>query len=154
MREIVRAVSEICGRERVGLRISPTNTHHDMSDADPETLFFTLAAGLNDIGPVYLHVVEGATPPGAPQLPFDYRKLRSIFSGIYIANNGYTLERANQALAEGRADMFSFGRLFVANPDLVDRFRTGVPMNALRTDGLYDGDERGYIDYPVLASVS
>ena len=79
--EVMRAVAEVCGRERVGIRISPTNTHHDMSDSDPETLFFTAVSGLNGIGPVYLHVVEGATPPGAPQFPFNYRKLRSLFRG-------------------------------------------------------------------------
>ncbi|MGZ5897533.1 MAG: oxidoreductase, partial [Xanthobacteraceae bacterium] len=152
--EVVRAVSEICGRERVGLRISPTNTHHNMSDADPETLYFTLATGLNDIRPVYMHVVEGATPPGAPQLPFDYRKLRSIFRGIYIANNGYTLERVRRALAEGSADMFAFGRLFIANPDLVERLRIGAPLNELQTDALYEGDARGYVDYPAMESVA
>jgi N-ethylmaleimide reductase len=150
--EVMRAVSEVCGRERTGLRISPTNTHHNMSDADPESLYFTLASGLNDIGPVYMHVVEGATPPGAPQLPFDYRKLRAIFRGVYIANNGYTLERAREALAEDRADMFAFGRLYISNPDLVERFRTRAPMNAIDADSLYEGDAHGYTDYPASAS--
>ena len=148
--EIARGVAKVCGRERVGLRVSPTNTHHDMSDSDPEALYLTLATGLNDIGPVYLHVVEGATPPGAPQLPFDYDRLRRTFRGNYIANNGYTLERARHALATGHADLVAFGRLYVANPDLVERLRRGAPLNPLRSEGLYDGDMHGYIDYPTL----
>jgi N-ethylmaleimide reductase len=151
MWEVIRAVAGVCGRERVGVRISPTNTHHDMRDSDPESLFFTAVSGLNDIGPVYLHVVEGATPPGAPQFAFDYRKLRSLFAGTYIANHGYTLERADDALRDGHADMFAFGRLYIANPDLVERFRTGAPFNNLDTNTLYDGGARGYTDYPFLA---
>jgi N-ethylmaleimide reductase len=151
MWEVMRAVAGVCGRERVGVRISPTNTHHDMRDSNPESLFFTAVSGLNDIGPVYLHVVEGATPPGAPQFAFDYRKLRSLFAEIYIANHGYTLERADDALRDGHADMFAFGRLYIANPDLVERFRTGAPFNNLDTNTLYDGGARGYTDYPFLA---
>jgi N-ethylmaleimide reductase len=151
MWEVMRAVAAECGRERVGVRISPTNTHHNMSDSDPETLFFAAVSGLDEIAPVYLHVVEGATPRGAPQIPFDYRKLRTLFRGTYIANFDYTLERARAALAAGHADMFAFGRLYIANPDLVERFRTGAPLNALDTDTLYDGGARGYTDYPFLA---
>jgi N-ethylmaleimide reductase len=150
--EVMRAIVKACGRERVGVRISPTNTHHEMHDSDPEALFFTAVAGLNEIGPVYLHVVEGATPPGAPQYPFNYRKLRPLFRGTCIANNGYTLERARAALAEHRADMFAFGRLYIANPDLAERFRDGAPLNAPNPDTLYVGGAHGYIDYPFAAA--
>src|SRR5262245_53441347 len=91
--EVTRAVVEVCGQDRTGIRISPTNTHHNMQDSDPERLFFAAISGLRDIGLdelAYLHVVEGTTPPGARQLPFDYRALRRLFGGTYIANNGYT----------------------------------------------------------------
>jgi N-ethylmaleimide reductase len=152
MWEVLRAVTEECGRDRVGARISPTNPHHEMIDSDPEQLFLTAVAGLNDIAPVYLHVVEGATAPGASQIAFDYRKLRSLFRGTYIANNGYTRERALQALAERTADMFAFGRFYVANPDLVERLRVGASLNALDPETLYDGGARGYTDYPPLAA--
>ena len=151
MWEVLRAVAQECGRDRVGVRISPTNPHHDMVDSDPETLFFTAVAGLNEIAPVYLHVVEGATAPGAPPIPFDYRKLRSLFDGIYIANNGYTRERALQALGERTADMFAFGRFYVANPDLAERLCVGASLNALNPETLYNGGVRGYTDYPPLA---
>jgi N-ethylmaleimide reductase len=153
MWEVLRAVADECGCDRVGVRISPTNPHHDMIDSDPEALFFTAVAGLNDIAPAYLHVVEGATAPGAPQIPFDYRKLRSLFRGTYIANNGYTRERAAQALAERTADMFAFGRFYVANPDLVERLRIDACLNALDPETLYDGGARGYTDYPPLAAI-
>ncbi len=152
MWEVLRAVAQECGRDRVGVRISPTNPHHDMADSDPESLFFTAVAGLNDIAPVYLHVVEGATAPGAAQIRFDYGKLRSLFSGIYIANNGYTGERAAQALAHRTADMFAFGRFYVANPDLVERLRVGARLNPVDPETLYDGGVRGYTDYPLLAT--
>ena len=95
-------------------------------------------------------MVEGATPSGAPQFPFNYGKLRSLFRGTYIANNGYSLERASAALAEVRADMFAFGRLYIANPDLVERFRSGAPLNAPDPATLYDGGARGYTDYPFV----
>ena len=135
------------------MRISPTNPHHEMFDSDPEKLFLTAVDGLNDIAPVYLHVVEGATAPGAPQVPFDYNKLRSLFRGTYIANNGYTREHATQALAEHTADLFAFGRFYVANPDLVERLRVGAALNMLDPETLYDGGARGYTDYPPLAAV-
>jgi N-ethylmaleimide reductase len=152
MWEVLAAVAEEFGHDRIGVRISPTNPHHDMSDSDPETLFSTAVAGMNDIAPMYLHVVEGATAPGVPQIAFDYRKLRSLFRGTYIANNGYTRERAAQALAEHTADMFAFGRFYVANPDLVERLRVGASLNALDPETLYDGGARGYTDYPLLAT--
>jgi len=152
MLEVLRAVAQECGCDRVGVRISPTNPHHDMVDSDPENLFSTAVAGLNDIAPVYLHVVEGATAPGAAQIPFDYGKLRALFSGIYIANNGYTCERAVEALAQHTADMFAFGRFYVANPDLVERLRVGACLNPFDPETLYDGGVRGYTDYPLLAT--
>jgi N-ethylmaleimide reductase len=149
--EVVSAVCGVYGRERVGLRISPTNPYGDMADSDPATLYATLVAGLNEIGPAYLHMVEGSTDPNAVQAPFDYRKLSAQFEGLIIANNGYTLERARSALAEGHADLISFGRLYVANPDLVERLRAGGPFNPLNTADLYQGAARGYVDYPTLA---
>jgi N-ethylmaleimide reductase len=154
MWEVTRVVAEVCGQERTGIRISPTNTHHNMQDSDPERLFLAAISGLRDIGLdglAYLHVVEGATPPDAPQLPFDYRALRRLFGGTYIANNGYTPERANDAVSEGHADLVAFGKLYVANPDLVERLRAGASLNSPDLATLYDGGAHGYTDYPLLA---
>jgi len=147
--EIMRAVAGVFGPERVGIRVSPNNSYHDMKDSDPERLYATLAAGLNDIGIVYLHVVEGATND-FPEPPFDFAALRKSFRGRYIANNKYDLARANAAIAQGHADLISFGRLYVANPDLVERLRAGGPFNPLNTEHLYAGEAPGYVDYPML----
>ena len=78
----------------------------------------------------------------------DYRILRNTFAGPYIANNGYDLESANAAIAGGAADLVAFGVPFLANPDLIDRFRYGLPLNEADRDTFYGGDETGYTDYP------
>jgi N-ethylmaleimide reductase len=149
--EILEAVAQVFGRERVGIRVSPTNPYNGMGDPDPALLYATLARGLNDIGIVYMHVVEGASNPGLVAESFDFPALRKSFRGRYIANNGYDLARANAALAEGHADLISFGRLFVANPDLVHRLRIGGPFNPINNEHLYAGYIEGYLDYPALA---
>jgi N-ethylmaleimide reductase len=148
--EILQAVAQVFGRERVGIRVSPTNPYNGMGDPDPALLYATLAEGLNDIGIVYMHVVEGATNPDLKAEPFDFQALRKAFRGRYIANNGYDLARANAALAQGHADLISFGRLFVANPDLVHRLRVGGPFNQINHEHLYAGYLEGYLDYPAL----
>jgi N-ethylmaleimide reductase len=96
----------------------------------------------------YLHVVEGDMMTG--QRALDYRQLKRRFEGPYMANNGYDFERASAALREGAADLVSFGKLFLANPDLPERFALGAPLNAPDPDTFYGGDERGYTDYPSL----
>ena len=75
---------------------------------------------------------------------------RKAFSGAYIANNGYTRDLAIDAVSAGRADLVAFGRPFIANPDLVERLRTGAPLNELDRATLYGGGEKGYTDYPTL----
>src|SRR4029079_8536994 len=149
--EILEAVAQVFGRARVGIRVSPTNPYNGMGDPDPALLYATLANGLNDVGIVYMHVVEGATHPDLKTEPFDFQALRKAFRGRYIANNGYDLARANAALAAGHADLISFGRLFVANPDLVHRLRVGGPFNPINNEHLYAGYIEGYLDYPALA---
>ena len=80
----------------------------------------------------------------------DYRALRQRFKGTYIANNGYNFELARDAIAFGRADLVSIGKLFIANPDLVERFRAHAPLNEPDPATFYGGNEKGYIDYPAL----
>jgi N-ethylmaleimide reductase len=80
------------------------------------------------------------------------QKLRRAFNGVYMANNGYDLEMAIQARAENLADIVAFGRLYIANPDLVERFKTGAPLAKLDPATLYGGDAHGYIDYPALTA--
>jgi N-ethylmaleimide reductase len=106
---------------------------------------------LNRQGLAYLHVVEGETGGARDSLPFDYPALRQRFDGAWMANNGYDRAMAMQAVASGEADLVSFGRLFIANPDLLARFRADAPLNPLMPQAtLYGGGAHGYTDYPTL----
>jgi len=148
--EAVDAVVGVWGRDRVGVRISPTNpTGYEIADSDPEKLFSCVVDGLEKIGIAFLDVVEGNTSEPVDEVHMDFGELRSRFSGVYIANNRHTYESGNAAIASGRADMISFGRPFIANPDLVRRFRLGVPLNPLNRANLYDLGASGYLDYPL-----
>jgi N-ethylmaleimide reductase len=119
-----------------------------MRDADPQTTFNYVAKALSGKGLGYLHVVEGDMITGVRTL--DYRQIRDRFDGCYMANNGYDKARAEAALAENAADMVSFGKPFLANPDLVARYRQDAELNTPDPETFYGGNEKGYIDYPTL----
>ena len=118
--EVVDAVSAAVGAQRTGVRISPQNTQSDIVDSNPQTLFNYVAEQLSGKGLAYLHIVEGDTS-GLAVPPFDYKNLKRQFGGLVIANNGFDKKRANEAIADGRADLIAFGKPFIANPDLVIR---------------------------------
>jgi len=99
-------------------------------------------------------VVEGATGGPRDASPFDYGSLRRRFKNTYIGNNGYDLALASAQLAEGKADLFAFGRPFISNPDLVERLKTGVPLASLSPETLYGGGAAGYTDYPSLTETN
>ncbi|MGO1120030.1 alkene reductase [Rhodovibrionaceae bacterium A322] len=147
--EVVAAASSVFGSGRVGVRISPTGTFNDMSDSDPETLFSYLVEQLNHHHLAYLHVVEDF--PGIEGAPFDFSKLKALFSGLYIANGNYDLPKADQAVVDEKADLVAFGRPFIANPDLVARFAQQAPLNEPDPSTFYGGDAKGYTDYPSLS---
>lgn len=149
--EVAEAVCEIWGRDRVGVRLSPTSpSNYRLSDSDPQAIFRAALSALDALGICYVAVVEGSSNQLAPTCELDWARLRSLFRGRYIANNGYTRDRAEAALAQGRADLISFGRLYIANPDLVRRFELEAPLNALDEANIYSPDHRGYTDYPCL----
>ncbi|MDO9710818.1 alkene reductase [Paracraurococcus lichenis] len=148
--EVTEAVTQVWGGDRVGVRISPASPANDIADSNPQALFGYAVEQLNRFGLAYLHVVEGATGGPRDVIPFDFLALRRAFNGAYMANNGYDLALAQQVLREDRADLIAFGRPFIANPDLVERLRTGAPLNELDRNTLYGGDAKGYIDYPAL----
>jgi N-ethylmaleimide reductase len=152
--EATRAVVEEIGAERTGIRISPVTPANDVSDGDPQALFNYVVEKLNDLGLLFIHVIEGATGGARDFLPFDYAALRQRFSGTYIANNGYTLELAEEAVASGHADLIAFGKLFIANPDLVDRLRANAELNDPDKATFYGGTEKGYTDYPPLQTAA
>ncbi|MCP2317124.1 N-ethylmaleimide reductase [Nocardia amikacinitolerans] len=146
LNEILDAVCTVWPARRVGVRLTPENGFNSMSDSDPQRHFEYIADQLNPRGLAYLHVLEGDMTTTARTV--DYHALRAAFAGTYIANNGYDLERAQHAIRAGHADLVAFGTPFVANPDLVRRYREGLPLALPDRDTFYTGGDTGYIDYP------
>lgn len=146
--EVAHAVAEAIGGDRVGIRLSPFNTFNDLPEPDdPAELdeqYAMLARALR--GLLYVHLV---TTPHA-QFPATARRIRDAFGGPIILNGGFELASAEDALRAGRADLISFGRPFIANPDLVRRFETGAALAAPRPETFYTPGPQGYVDYPTL----
>ena len=150
--EVVRAVAAEIGAERTGVRLSPTTPASDAYDSNPQPLFERAVERLDAIGHLaFVHVIEGATGGPRDNIPFDYAALRAKFRGPWIANNGYDKDSAEAAIASGYADVIAFGRAFIANPDLVERLRFGVPLSEFNPDTLYGGGAEGYTDYPSVS---
>jgi N-ethylmaleimide reductase len=149
--EVAEAVVKVWGGDRVGIRLSPLTKFADIGDSNPEPVYLSLIDQLNPLGLAYIHVIEGDTggdrhPPGS----FDLQKLRRTFRGLYIANNGYTLDLALEARAKYLADLVCFGKPFISNPDLVERLKAGATLAVPDQTTFYAGDAKGYIDYPAL----
>ena len=149
--EVVDAVAKVWPASRVGVRIAPVSPANDIADSNPAAIFGHLAAKLSERKIGYIHVVEGATQGDRNIAPFDWAALRRGFSGAYIANNGYTREMADEALAAGAVDLVAFGRLFIANPDLVERLRRGAELATGDRATFFGGGAHGYTDYPALS---
>ena len=146
--EVTEAVAGVFGADRVGVRLSPTGDYNDMSDSDPLSTFGYAAGELGRFGLAYLHVVApGAWDPSTREHQIA-RTLRERFGGRFILNGGFNRETGNQVISEGLADLVSFGSLFLANPDLPERFAEGAPLNTPDRSTFYGGTEKGYIDYP------
>jgi N-ethylmaleimide reductase len=151
--EVTRAVADIWGADRVGVRLSPlTMSAGDTPlDSDPMGTYGTLAERLGGLGLAYLHCIEGQTRGDNAKDAFDFQALRRAFGGQYIANNGYDRDKALAAMAEGHADMIAFGRPFIGNPDLPERLRRNAPLVQASHEVFYGGGAKGYIDFPALA---
>ena len=152
--EVTEAVVSVWGGERVGIRLSPSGTFNSMSDSNPAALFSYVASALNRFGLAYLHIVEprldGNTTLEVNTGGLSVGYFRPIFKGMLIAAGGYDRELGNAVLASGDADLVAYGRLYIANPDLPERFAANAPLNKPDRDTFYGGDEKGYIDYPSL----
>jgi N-ethylmaleimide reductase len=152
--EVTKACAGAIGADRLGVRISPVSAANDSRDSAPQPLFNHVVEGLNPLGLAYVHVVEGDTGGARDNIAFDYAALRERFGGAWIVNNGYDRQMAIDAVASGRADLVSFGRPFIANPDLVERLSQDAPLNKLMgQETFYGGGAHGYTDYPTLAQV-
>jgi N-ethylmaleimide reductase len=149
--EVVKAVSEVWESNRVGIRFSPSGTFNDMSDENPEETYGYLLNKLNDANLAYVHIVQGSPEDvkhGGRIVPPSF--FREKYSGRIITNGGYNRERAEGVLQEGLADLVAFGKLFLANPDLPERFKKGAVLNTPDESTFYGGTEKGYTDYPFL----
>jgi len=151
MLEVSKAVAGAIGADRTGIRISPVTPANDVSDSNPQPLFDHIVDGLSALKLVYIHVIEGATGGPRDIAPFDYDSLRKRFKGTYIANNGYDFKLANERLNADKADLIAFGKLFISNPDLVERLKLGALLNEPDKATFYGGGAKGYTDYPKLA---
>jgi N-ethylmaleimide reductase len=149
--EVTAAVLEVWEKDRVGVRIAPLSPVNDIADSDPGPLFTYVVKQLSALGIGFLHVVEGAT--GGPRDTgdrFQIATLRPLFHGTYIGNNSYTRELALATIADRGADLIAFGKLFISNPDLVERLRRNAPLTEPDQATFYGGDAHGYTDYPFL----
>ena len=146
--EVTKAVVEVAGADKVGIRLSPVNPFNDMYDSNPQALFNYVVSELNQFNLAYLHVIEGDV--GGNTAPFDFVALRKLFNGSYMANLGYDKVRGNAAIASGHADVIAYGVPFIANPDLVERYKVDASLNEADPSTFYGGSEQGYIDYPAL----
>ena len=146
--EVTKAVVAVAGCDKVGVRLSPASPFNDMYDSQPQALFNFVAESLNQFNLAYLHVVEGGM--GGDTVVFDFAEMRKHFKSSYMANFGYDKARGNAAIASGHADVIAYGVPFIANPDLVERYKINASLNAPKPDLFYGGDEKGYTDYPFL----
>jgi N-ethylmaleimide reductase len=154
--EVVNAVSEVWPIDRIGVRLSPFSHVGDVDDSDPLALYTFVLKGLAARNVGFVHLIEARVRAGlvdqtddtAPQSVATL--LRRLFPGPLIVSGGFTAETAEQALADGTADLVAFGRAFIANPDLPKRLALGAPLNAPERSTFYGGTERGYTDYPSL----
>jgi N-ethylmaleimide reductase len=151
--EVTQAAISVWGADRVGVRISPSSTYGSMSDSDPQATFGYVTTELDRLGIAYLHVVEprikGTEDVAHGEAAIGAQHLRRKFSRTLIAAGGFTPASAEAIVTFGDADLVAFGRHFIANPDLPERIRQGLPLTRYDRSTFYGGDRRGYIDYPV-----
>jgi N-ethylmaleimide reductase len=150
--EVTEALVGEWGSDRVGVRLAPTNPFNDIADSNPAATFSVAVNELKSFGLGYLHIVEPlpTDPVAAGERP-DITFFRKLWPGTLIGNKGYDLGRANAALRDGTVDLVSFAALFLANPDLPERFCRGAALNTPDRPTFYAGGAKGYIDYPPLA---
>jgi N-ethylmaleimide reductase len=149
--DLVRSVIGVWGSDRVGVRLSPSSTFNDMADSDPLKTFGYVIGELDQLGIVYVHLVEASENDirlGGPIVATD--RLRPLFRRTLIVNGGYDRRRADAVIRSGGADLVSFGKAFLANPDLPRRLKIGAALNAPDPETFYGGGEKGYVDYSAL----
>ncbi len=150
--DIVDAITDSIGADRVGVRLSPANTWNVPADSDTRALYDFVIGALSSYELAYLHLREGqgdlsAIPNMVTRVAEHYR---TVYRGTLITNTGYDRDKGNAVIANGHADLVAYGALFIANPDLVERFRVNAPLAQADQNTFYQGGAQGYVDYPTL----
>lgn len=141
--EALEAMTAAAGlASKVGIKISPAMQFNDIQDDDPTETYSELARAIAPLGLAYLHVMR------SPGLPGIVESLRALYPGTLMAGAGFDFESGNQALAAGAADFIAFGRFYISNPDLVERFQAGAPLAEPDQGTFYTPGAKGYTDYP------
>lgn len=151
--EVVEAVVNEIGGDRVGIRLSPFADFMEAGDSNPKALGVHMAESLNKYGILYCHMVEPRMRNVLEKVecPHSLLPMRKAFNGTFIAAGGFEKEDGNRTIAENGADLIAYGRLFLANPDLPKRFQIHAPLNHYNRDTFYLSDPVvGYTDYPFL----
>ncbi|XP_078170588.1 putative 12-oxophytodienoate reductase 11 isoform X2 [Carex rostrata] len=155
--EVVEAISNEIGPDRVGIRLSPFTDYMECFDSDPQALGLYMAQSLNKFNILYCHMVEPrmAIVDGRYHVPHRLLPMRKAFNGTFLAAGGYDREEGNKVVAEGYTDLVVYGRLFLANPDLPRRFELNAPLTKYNRLTFYTSDPvEGYTDYPFLEESS
>ncbi len=156
--EVTRAVCEVWGADRVGIRLSPFGVANDSGEADPMPLYSHVIGELDKLGLAYLHLIEPRAS-GAGQREVDHKDVpsaielfRPSWHGVMVGAGNFVGENAAQAIEKGHADAIAFGRYFISNPDLPERLRVGAELTPYNRATFYGGGQEGYLDYPVMQS--
>jgi len=157
LREVAERVISVAGADRVSVRLSPNGDSQGVDDSNPEGLFTAAAKALSDLGIAFLELREPGPDGtfGKTDVPKLSPAIRKVFKGVLIVNSDYTtVEEAQAELDSGNADAITFGRTFIANPDLPERLRTGAPLAKDDAKTWYSQGPEGYIDYPALETAN
>uniref|UniRef100_B1XU08 NADH:flavin oxidoreductase/NADH oxidase n=1 Tax=Polynucleobacter necessarius subsp. necessarius (strain STIR1) TaxID=452638 RepID=B1XU08_POLNS len=154
--QVIETVSTVFSSDKVGVRLSPYGTFNDMDDNDPVALFTAVIAKLNTYNLAYVYMIEPrATSAGGgdqvnEEAPITSELFCAAYQGKFITAGGYDQAMGEKVLEEGLADAVAYGQLYIANPDLAERFQQGAVLNPYNRATFYGGNEVGYIDYPTL----
>jgi len=153
--EVLESVLQVWDEKRIGVRLSPSGVFNSMGDSNSQDTYKEIIEKLNDYDLGYLHLMN-------PMLPIDDfpKMIRNVteyygkyYKGTLMINGGFTRETGNEALVASEADLVAYGKLFIANPDLPERFKLNAHLNEPNPDAFYGGDEKGYTDYPFLEKI-
>jgi N-ethylmaleimide reductase len=152
--EVMDALISVYGADKVGIKLSPVSRYQDMYDSDPVPLYAHLLKELQNKNVAFVELVEAVDEDSLyektpiQQIPNVLQAFRPYFKNVIIANNGFDFNKANESISNGLCDLVSFGKYFISNPDLVDRFRNGYELAQVDWSFVYGGGNNGYITYP------